>query len=239
MFERFTDRARRVVVMAQEEARALNHNYIGTEHILLGLMNEGHGIAARALEALGVSPDATRQQVKEIIGHGEGTVPGHIPFTPRAKKVLELSLSEARQLGHAYIGTEHILLGLIREGDGVAAQILVEGGVRLDPARTQVIRLLHDSSGGQELASADELVGPACCHRRPAGGDRAPTGGHAAVNRRARRTAARARAYSAVSAGRTPHSRRLSPRCQRVPISVKPAALRACTWVASCADSVP
>jgi len=159
MFERFTDRARRVVVMAQEEARALNHNYIGTEHILLGLMNEGQGIAARALEALGVSPDATRQQVKEIIGHGEGTVPGHIPFTPRAKKVLELSLSEARQLGHAYIGTEHILLGLIREGDGVAAQILVEGGVRLDPARTQVIRLLHDSSGGQELAAADELVG--------------------------------------------------------------------------------
>ena len=159
MFERFTDRARRVVVLAQEEARMLNHNYIGTEHILLGLIHEGEGVAAKALESLGISLDAVRQQVEEIIGQGQQAPSGHIPFTPRAKKVLELSLREALQLGHNYIGTEHILLGLIREGDGVAAQILVEGGVRLDPARTQVIRLLHDSSGGQELAAADELVG--------------------------------------------------------------------------------
>ena len=159
MFERFTDRARRVVVLAQEEARMLNHNYIGTEHILLGLIHEGEGVAAKALESLGISLEAVRQQVEEIIGQGQQAPSGHIPFTPRAKKVLELSLREALQLGHNYIGTEHILLGLIREGDGVAAQILVEGGVRLDPARTQVIRLLHDSSGGQELAAADELVG--------------------------------------------------------------------------------
>jgi ATP-dependent Clp protease ATP-binding subunit ClpC len=159
MFERFTDRARRVVVLAQEEARMLDHNYIGTEHILLGLMDEGQGVAARALEALGVSLEATRQQVEEIIGRGQGPVSGKIPFTPGSKKVLELSLSEAMRLGHNYIGTEHILLGVIREGDGVAAQILVQVGVRLDPARAQVIRLLHGSSGGPEPTGADELVG--------------------------------------------------------------------------------
>jgi len=124
MFERFTDRARRVVVLAQEEARMLNHNYIGTEHILLGLIHEGEGVAAKALESLGISLEAVRQQVEEIIGQGQQAPSGHIPFTPRAKKVLELSLREALQLGHNYIGTEHILLGLIREGDGVAAQIL-------------------------------------------------------------------------------------------------------------------
>ena len=131
MFERFTDRARRVVVLAQEEARLLNHNYIGTEHILLGLIHEGEGVAAKALESLGISLEAVRAQVEEIIGHG-GTAPsGHIPFTPRAKKVLELSLREALQLGHNYIGTEHILLGLIREGEGVAAQVLVKLGADL------------------------------------------------------------------------------------------------------------
>ena len=124
MFERFTDRARRVVVLAQEEARNLNHNYIGTEHILLGLIHEGEGVAAQALEAMGISLESVREQVEEIIGQGTEAPSGHIPFTPRAKKVLEYSLREALQLGHNYIGTEHILLGLIREGDGVAAQVL-------------------------------------------------------------------------------------------------------------------
>jgi ATP-dependent Clp protease ATP-binding subunit ClpC len=143
MFERFTDRARRVVVLAQEEARMLNHNYIGTEHILLGLIHEGEGIAAKALESLGISLDAARQQVEEIIGQGQQAPSGHIPFTPRAKKVLELSLREALQFGHNYIGTEHILLGLIREGDGVAAQVLVKLGADLGRARQQVISLLQ------------------------------------------------------------------------------------------------
>src|SRR6218665_2543848 len=128
MFERFTDRARRVVVLAQEEAKMLNHNYIGTEHILLGLIHEGEGVAAKALESLGISLDAVREQVQDIIGQGQQQPTGHIPFTPRAKKVLELSLREALQLGHNYIGTEHILLGLIREGEGVAAQVLVKLG---------------------------------------------------------------------------------------------------------------
>ena len=143
MFERFTDRARRVVVLAQEEARMLNHNYIGTEHILLGLIHEGEGVAAKALESLGISLDAVRQQVEEIIGQGQQAPSGHIPFTPRAKKVLELSLREALQLGHNYIGTEHILLGLIREGNGVAAQVLVMLGADLNRVRLTVIQLLH------------------------------------------------------------------------------------------------
>src|SRR5450759_4046772 len=128
MFERFTDRARQVVVLAQEEARMLNHNYIGTEHILLGLIHEGHGVAAQVLESLGITEDKVRQQVEQIIGRGQQAPSGHIPFTPRAKKVLKLSLREALQLGHSYIGTEHILLGLIREGEGVAAQVLVNLG---------------------------------------------------------------------------------------------------------------
>ncbi|MBP6730078.1 MAG: ATP-dependent Clp protease ATP-binding subunit, partial [Microthrixaceae bacterium] len=153
MFERFTDRARRVVVLAQEEARLLNHNYIGTEHILLGLIHEGEGVAAKALESLGISLEAVRQQVEEIIGQGGSSPSGHIPFTPRAKKVLELSLREALQLGHNYIGTEHILLGLIREGEGVAAQVLVKLGADLSRVRQQVIQLLSGypgptSSGG-------------------------------------------------------------------------------------------
>src|SRR5881394_1758888 len=153
MFERFTDRARRVVVLAQEEARMLNHNYIGTEHILLGLIHEGEGVAAKALESLGISLEAVRQQVEEIIGQGQQAPSGHIPFTPRAKKVLELSLREALQLGHNYIGTEHILLGLIREGDGVAAQVLVKLGADLNRVRQQVIQLLHGYQG-KEPASA-------------------------------------------------------------------------------------
>jgi ATP-dependent Clp protease ATP-binding subunit ClpC len=143
MFERFTDRARRVVVLAQQEARMLDHNYIGTEHILLGLIREGDGMAARALMAMGIGLDAMRQAVEDIIGRGAQSPSGHIPFTPRAKKVLELSLREALQLGCDYIGTEHILLGLIREGDGVAAQVLVGAGVDLNRARQQVIELLH------------------------------------------------------------------------------------------------
>src|SRR5467141_2048948 len=153
LFERFTDRARRVVVLAQEEARLLNHNYIGTEHILLGLIHEGEGVAAKALESLGISLEAVRAQVEEIIGHGGSAPSGHIPFTPRAKKVLELSLREALQLGHNYIGTEHILLGLIREGEGVAAQWLVKLGAELTRVRQQVIQLLSGYQG-KETAEA-------------------------------------------------------------------------------------
>ncbi|MGD9791983.1 MAG: Clp protease N-terminal domain-containing protein, partial [Acidimicrobiia bacterium] len=164
MFERFTDRARRVVVLAQEEARLLNHNYIGTEHILLGLIHEGEGVAAKALESLGISLEAVRSQVEEIIGQGGQSPSGHIPFTPRAKKVLELSLREALQLGHNYIGTEHILLGLIREGEGVAAQVLVKLGADLSRVRQQVIQLLSGYSGpqgGKEAPSSAASGNPA------------------------------------------------------------------------------
>ena len=156
MFERFTDRARRVVVLAQEEARMLNHNYIGTEHILLGLIHEGEGVAAKALESLGISLGAVREQVQEIIGQGQQAPTGHIPFTPRAKKVLELSLREALQLGHNYIGTEHILLGLIREGEGVAAQVLVKLGADLNRVRQQVIQLLSGYQGKEPVASGGQ-----------------------------------------------------------------------------------
>jgi len=162
VFERFTDRARRVVVLAQEEARLLNHNYIGTEHILLGLIHEGEGVAAKALESLGISLEAVRSQVEEIIGQGGSSPSGHIPFTPRAKKVLELSLREALQLGHNYIGTEHILLGLIREGEGVAAQVLMKLGADLSRVRQQVIQLLSGYSGpqgGKESASSGTTSG--------------------------------------------------------------------------------
>ncbi|HWK20114.1 MAG TPA: ATP-dependent Clp protease ATP-binding subunit, partial [Microbacteriaceae bacterium] len=152
MFERFTDRARRVVVLAQEEAKMLNHNYIGTEHILLGLIHEGEGVAAKALESLGISLDAVREQVQDIIGQGQQQPTGHIPFTPRAKKVLELSLREALQLGHNYIGTEHILLGLIREGEGVAAQVLIKLGADLNKVRQQVIQLLSGYQGKEAVA---------------------------------------------------------------------------------------
>jgi ATP-dependent Clp protease ATP-binding subunit ClpC len=153
MFERFTDRARRVVVLAQEEAKGLNHNYIGTEHILLGLIKEGDGIAAKALAELSISIDNVREQVQEIIGQGQQAPSGHIPFTPRAKKVLELSLREALQLGHNYIGTEHILLGLIREGEGVAATVLVKLGADLTRVRQTVIQLLSGYQGGKESAT--------------------------------------------------------------------------------------
>ena len=156
MFERFTDRARRVVVLAQEEARLLNHSYIGTEHILLGLIHEGEGVAAKALESLNISLEAVRAQVEEIIGQGGSSPSGHIPFTPRAKKVLELSLREALQLGHNYIGTEHILLGLLREGEGVATQVLVKLGADLGKVRQQVIQLL---SGYQGPGTKNEAPG--------------------------------------------------------------------------------
>jgi ATP-dependent Clp protease ATP-binding subunit ClpC len=154
MFERFTDRARRVVTFAQEEARLLNHNYIGTEHLLLGLIHERPGVAAKALESLGISLQAVRAQVEEIIGQGQSAPTGHIPFTPRAKKVLELSLREALQLGHNYIGTEHILLGLLREGEGVAAQVLVKLGADLSRVRQQVIGLLSGGEAAAEQAGA-------------------------------------------------------------------------------------
>ena len=154
MFERFTDRARRVVVLAQEEARMLNHDYIGTEHLLLGLVHERPGVAAKALESLGISLEAVRAQVEEVIGQGQGAPTGHIPFTPRAKKVLELSLREALNLGHNYIGTEHILLGLVREGEGVAAQVLVRLGADLPRVRQQVIGLLTGSASGEAGARA-------------------------------------------------------------------------------------
>ncbi|EPH03282.1 ATP-dependent Clp protease ATP-binding subunit ClpC [Propionibacterium sp. oral taxon 192 str. F0372] len=149
MFERFTDRARRVVVLAQDEAKMLNHNYIGTEHLLLGLIHEGEGVAAKALEQMGISLEAVRSQVEEVIGHGQNQPTGHIPFTPRAKKVLELSLREALQMNHSYIGTEHILLGLIREGEGVAADVLIKLGADLNRVRNTVLQLLSGYQGGE------------------------------------------------------------------------------------------
>jgi ATP-dependent Clp protease ATP-binding subunit ClpC len=164
MFERFTDRSRRVVVLAGEEARMLDHDYIGTEHILLGLIREGDGYAARTLESLGISLDAVRQQVEGIVGRGQEAPSGHIHFTPRAKKALELSLRESLQLGHHDIGTEHILLGLIREDDGVAAQVLVTLGADLNRVRQQVIQLLHGYPG-LDVGSAGSQPG-----------DRAPAG---------------------------------------------------------------
>jgi ATP-dependent Clp protease ATP-binding subunit ClpC len=157
MFERYTDRARRVVVLAQEEARMLNHNYIGTEHLLLGLIHEGEGVAAKALESLGISLEAVRQQVEAIIGQGQQAPPEHIPFTHRAKKVLELAGREARVLGHDYVGTEHILLGLLREGDGVAAQVLVTLGADLNRVRQQVIQLLHGYQGKDAIGEGSRL----------------------------------------------------------------------------------
>jgi ATP-dependent Clp protease ATP-binding subunit ClpA len=157
MFERFTDRARRVVVLAQEEAQLLNHDYIGTEHLLLGLVHDGEGVAAKALESLGISLEAVRAQVEETIGQGQRAATGHVPFTSRAKKVLELSLREALQFGHNYIGTEHLLLGLVREGEGVAAQVLVKLGGDLSRVRQQVIQLLSGYAGGE--AAAEQAAG--------------------------------------------------------------------------------
>jgi ATP-dependent Clp protease ATP-binding subunit ClpC len=142
VFERFTERARQVVVLAQDEARALRHNYIGTEHILLGLLREEEGLAARALESLDVTLEEVRAQVARIVGPGEEVTSGQIPFTPRAKKVLELSLKEALSLGHKYIGTEHVLLGLVRENEGVAARILLDFGLDSEKLRNEVMSML-------------------------------------------------------------------------------------------------
>jgi ATP-dependent Clp protease ATP-binding subunit ClpC len=156
MFEKFNDRAVRVVVLAQHEARMLGHNYIGTEHILLGLIHEGEGVAAKALDSLGISLEAVRAQVVEIIGRGHQASSGAIPFTPRAKKVLELSYREALQLGHDYIGTEHILLGLIREGEGVATQVLVKLGADLNRVRLEVFQLLTGFQGKETVRGQAE-----------------------------------------------------------------------------------
>jgi ATP-dependent Clp protease ATP-binding subunit ClpC len=156
MFEKFTDRARRVIVLAKEEATALNHSYIGTEHLLLGLIRDGDGIAARALTSMGIGLAAVRQAVLDIIGQGQQAPSGHIPFTPRSKKVLELSLREALQLGADSIGTEHILLALLREGDGIAAQILVASGLDLNRVRQQVVELIP----GPHQAGAERAPAP-------------------------------------------------------------------------------
>jgi ATP-dependent Clp protease ATP-binding subunit ClpC len=156
MFERFSDRARRVVVAAQQEARELGHDYIGTEHLLLGVINEGHGLAMKALESLGVDAVRLRERVVGTVGTGQSSETGHIPFTPQAKQVLRLSLAEAQRLGHNYIGTEHLLLGLIQEKDGVAAQALADAGANLRRVQAEVVRLLaayqrrqgRDAGGG-------------------------------------------------------------------------------------------
>ncbi|MDR1238038.1 MAG: ATP-dependent Clp protease ATP-binding subunit [Propionibacteriaceae bacterium] len=161
MFDRFTDRARRVIVLAQDEARMLNHNYIGTEHLLLGLIHEGEGVAAKALETMGLSLEAVREQVENIIGQGQQSPAGHIPFTPRAKKVLEFSMREALQLNHPYIGTEHILLGLIREGEGVAAQVLIKLGADLSRVRNQVLQMLSGYQEKQAATAGAPEAGPA------------------------------------------------------------------------------
>jgi ATP-dependent Clp protease ATP-binding subunit ClpC len=161
MFERFTARARRAVVNAQEEARELNHNYIGTEHLLLGLMREPESVAARALQELKISQDAVRERVIQIIGRGKQAPSGHVPFTPRAKKVLELSLREALHLSHNYIGTEHILLGLIREGEGVAAQVLVKLGGNLAAVREKVIELAPAAAENVEFTERLRPAGAA------------------------------------------------------------------------------
>jgi len=161
LFERFTDRARRVLVLAQEEARLLNHNFIGTEHILLGLIHEGEGTAAKALESLGITLEAVREKVEETIGPAGASTTGSPPFTPRAKKVLELSLREALQLGHNYIGTEHMLLGVVREGEGVAATVLQSLGADLSRVRQQVIQLLSSGGLGGKEAAASGQAAPA------------------------------------------------------------------------------
>ena len=168
MFERFTEKAIKVIMLAQEEARRLGHNFVGTEQILLGLIGEGTGVAAKVLKSMGVNLKDARVEVEKIIGRGSGFVAVEIPFTPRAKRVLELSLEEARQLGHNYIGTEHLLLGLIREGEGVAARVLENLGVDLSKVRTQVIRMLGEtaevtsgggggSKGSLKTATLDEF----------------------------------------------------------------------------------
>jgi ATP-dependent Clp protease ATP-binding subunit ClpC len=200
MFERFTDRARRVLVLAQEEARLLNHSFIGTEHILLGLIHEGEGVAAKALESLGISLEAVREKVEETIGPAGSAPTGSPPFTPRAKKVLELSLREALQLGHNYIGTEHMLLGLVREGEGVAAQVLISLGADLAKVRQQVIQLISGYQG-REGALNEPAPGIARLQRRRAGFSALPVGEEwsAQVVREGRRPDDYGRAYGELA----------------------------------------
>jgi ATP-dependent Clp protease ATP-binding subunit ClpC len=155
LFERFTERARQVVVLAQDEARALKHNYIGTEHILLGLLREEEGLAARVLESLDITVEEVRAQVARIVGQGDEVTTGQIPFTPRAKKVLELSLREALALGHNYIGTEHVLLGLVREEEGVAARVLLDFDADAESIRDQVVRMLSEPSRRADWAELE------------------------------------------------------------------------------------
>lgn len=172
VFERFTDPARKVVVLAQEEARMLGHSYIGTEHLLLGLVHGGDNVGGRTLESLGISLEEVRRQVEEIIGTGESPPTGHIPFTPRAKKILELSLREAPQLGHNYIGSEHLLLGLLHEGEGVGAQVLVRMGATLEGVRGRVLELIRAEGPGDVEGLAEDLTIPV--HRRARPGEGFP-----------------------------------------------------------------
>jgi ATP-dependent Clp protease ATP-binding subunit ClpA len=158
MFERFTERARQVVVFAQDEARLLKHNYIGTEHILLGLLREEEGLAARVLEGLDVTVEEVRAQVAHIVGEGDEVMTGQIPFTPRAKKLLELALRESQSLGHNYIGTEHVLLGLVRENEGVAARILLDFDVEAETVRNDVLRMLSGPGRREQPRSADPEI---------------------------------------------------------------------------------
>jgi len=223
MFERFTDGARRLVALAQDEARRLNHDYIGTEHILLGLIHEGEGVAAKALESLGISLDAVRQQVEEIIGQGQQAPSGHIPFTPRAKKVLELSLRESLQLGHNYIGTEHILLGLIREGDGVAAQVLVRLGADLNRVRHQVIQLiagqpLQEGAPGPEVQARLDVVEIRLAvleHRVGTGPDTSDLDEQIAQVRREKESAVDARDFEQAAARRNREKELLAAKAAR------------------------
>ena len=199
MFERFTNRARRAVVLAQEEARRLHHNYIGTEHVLLGLLGEPGGIASQALERFGMSLEGTREEVKAIVGTGTATVSGHIPFTPRAKKTLELALREALQLHHNYIGTEHILLGVIREGDGVGAQILKQHSPDLMPIRMAVLDLL--SAVPAEATRGPPLAAPPL-RGRPRRRARGGRGGGTAHHASRRHQPERSRPPGRITAGR-------------------------------------
>jgi ATP-dependent Clp protease ATP-binding subunit ClpA len=224
MFKRFTDRARRVVVFAQDEARGLNHNWIGTEHLLLAVLREGQGVGAKALEAMQISLEATRQQVESIIGRGQNPVgDGHIPFTPRAKKVLELSLREALQLGHNYIGTEHILLGLIREGDGVAAQVLVRLGADLNRVRQQVIQLtagrpLGEGAPGPEVQARLDVVEIRLAvleHRVGTGPDTSDLDEQIAQVRREKESAVDARDYEQAAARRNREKELLAAKAAR------------------------
>jgi len=249
MFERYTDRARRVVVLSQEEARMLGHNWIGTEHILLGLIHEGSGIAARTLTALGFSLAEARTQVEEIIGRADPAhaPEGHIPFTPRAKSVLDVASRESRDLGHDYVGTEHILLGLMCDGDGVGAQLISRSGADYASVRHQIRQLLR-SRPEDDVPFAQ--MRPVELRFDPSGGVGVDLGSRlasldarlAVIERRLREMVPGAEGQLARgqlgTGGRTAHRRRLSPRCHSVPISAKPAALSASTWVPSCVDSV-